>query len=459
MMLFIALLLGVTEPAGVDLLFPSEEKPARLRVSVTVGGDSPEKAWGDFLDRLFTTYDRDRNGLLEPVEAQRVFALPLPDGEQVKLDFAQLDRNQDGQATPEEFRTFYDRAGFRPVVAVVRPPTQAQQQLSAALFRSLDRDGDANLAKAELRQATALLMRLDADENEFLEPAEFFALTPATADKAPQTPVRVASLPGNPEATLHLVLASEVTPRRLVTASPRFAAREDGRRVEVPGGQLQLAERPGVGGNRFRTAKAFYLAQFTAALGGQDSWSQAKLNADPSLQAIAAMFTAADSNGDAELTFAELRAFLDLIEQGINCQVVVTLEDRGANLFDRLDRNLDGRLSYVELRRAADLTPLEADQLPRQYRGRAALGIVGNRFGPVLIPASPARVRRPQPALKGPRWLQAMDRNGDGALSALEFRGSPARFHQFDRNGDGRIDAAEAKVATQKAHPDEPLPR
>ena len=56
-------------------------------------------------------------------------------------------------------------------------------------------------------------------------------------------------------------------------------------------------------------------------------------------------------------------------------------------------------------------------------------------------------MHNPLPARRGPRWFQAMDRNGDGYLSPREFLGSPARFRELDADGDGRISVAEAERA------------
>jgi Ca2+-binding EF-hand superfamily protein len=42
------------------------------------------------------------------------------------------------------------------------------------------------------------------------------------------------------------------------------------------------------------------------------------------------------------------------------------------------------------------------------------------------------------------RFIQRLDQNQDGLVSADEFRGPAERFERLDRNSDGSIDAAEA---------------
>src|SRR5262249_43538435 len=143
-------------------------------------------------------------------------------------------------------------------------------------------------------------------------------------------------------------------------------------------------------------------------------------------------------DADGKLTFAELENFLGLIGQGVGCQTVVTVADRGRNLFDLLDADRDGRLDLRELNAAVRLLAGAAgqgritvarDQIPRQFRLTVGLGVSATSFGPVLLAG---QVKRPAPApvavARGPRWFRAMDRNGDGYLFPQEFLGSPELF-------------------------------
>ncbi|MFO0877607.1 MAG: hypothetical protein U0840_09640 [Gemmataceae bacterium] len=91
-------------------------------------------------------------------------------------------------------------------------------------------------------------------------------------------------------------------------------------------------------------------------------------------------------------------------------------------------------------KRHDDYAKFDLADPPVVYRGSFAES--------VPLPTSKPRVARLQaPAPVGPAWFRAMDRNGDGFVSADEFRGPPGRFAQLDQNADGRISAAEADKA------------
>jgi hypothetical protein len=94
--------------------------------------------------------------------------------------------------------------------------------------------------------------------------------------------------------------------------------------------------------------------------------------------------------------------------------------------------------------------PLERDALPASYRLDVSRGPVAESFGPVPFGSA----AKPRPAAnapaRGPRWFQAMDKNGDGYISRQEFVGSPAAFAKLDTDGDGRISVEEAERADRK---------
>ena len=173
---------------------------------------------------------------------------------------------------------------------------------------------------------------------------------------------------------------------------------------------------------------------------------------DPTAQVLAGLFDSADCDGNGQLTRVELEAFFDLIEAGVSCRIIVLATDRGRNLFDLIDTNGDGRLDLGELNSAAKVLPEvlavknKKNEVPASYRLSAGRGTVGESFGPVPL----GTVAKPKPAAKdmakGPRWFQAMDKNGDGFVSAAEFIGPPELFAKFDRNGDGRISSDEAEA-------------
>jgi Ca2+-binding EF-hand superfamily protein len=448
--LFAALAAEPVPAADTDLLFPAGEKPVRLRLEVTDGGKEPEAAWAAFLGKLFAHFDRDGDGFLSPAEAKRVFPLPLPGGREVAMDFAALDTNRDGKGSPKEFLAFYRERGFTPVVIVVQPAPAESLALGAALFRHLDRDGDGKLSAAELRQAPALLKRLDDDEDEVLTAAE---LLNTVRNSTPPQPTGLKRAPTENRAldpTLRLAFGGKPA---LVGGSGTIRLSADGSRLQVPNGVCVVTAVKDDPTTAFRAAKGFYLAQFKAAAGDKPA-AKSVFEDDPTAQVLTGLFDAADRDGDGKLTRAELEAFFDLIELGIACRVIVTATDRGRNLFDLFDANGDGRLDLDELTHAgrnlpgelARDKPLEHGAVPASYSLTASRGPVGDSFGPVPFGAAPKPKPPTLPVGRGPAWFRAMDKNGDGFVSAREFIGSPELFAKLDTNGDGRISVEEAEA-------------
>jgi len=437
--------------ADTDLVFPNGDKPVRLRLEVTDGNKHSEAAWTTFLDRLLAHFDRDGNGALSEAEAQRVFPLPLTNGDTVAPHFATMDADRNGSVTPAEFRAFYRARGFTPVAVVVRTAPAEAFALSEALFRHLDRNNDGKLSAGELRQAAGLLKRLDDDEDEVLTAKELLG---GDVGASLAKPAGVKSVPVGiniPDATLQLALAGKAA---LATEGRAFRLFADGTRLQVPGGACPLTvskDDPAAG---LRAAKGFYLAQFKAAAGDKPA-TKAMFEDDPTAQVLAGLFDTADRNGDGKLTLAELEAFFDLIELGVGCRVIVTVHDRGRTLFDLFDTNSDGRLDLGELLQAGrtlpdELTrdrPLERADVPASYRLVMGRGPVGDSFGPVPFGSATNPKLPAPPAPRGPAWFRAMDKNGDGFVSVREFVGPPGLFAKLDSDRDGRISVEEAEAA------------
>ncbi|MBP3957580.1 EF-hand domain-containing protein [Gemmata sp. G18] len=442
---------GSAFTADPDLVFPGSEKSAHLRLEIAADATAPEAAWAAFLDKLFAHFDRDNDGKLSAPEANRVFPLPLPGGHAVAMNFAALDKAQSGRVTPVEFRAFYRDRGFTPVTIVNQFAPAETLALSEALFRHLDRDNDGQLSAAELRRAAGLLKRLDENEDEVLTAAELLGENRAAFQSDPAGLKLAAPEKTAPNATLRLALSGKPA---LAGVSEAFELSADGTRLRVPGGVCVVRITKADPTTAFRAAKSFYLAQFKATTGDKPARKQV-FDDDPTAQVLAGLFDSADRDGDGKLTRAELEALFDLIELGIACRVLVTATDRGRNLFDLFDTNGDGRLDLDELIRAGRNVPgalardksLERSAVPASYQLTVSRGPLGDSFGPVPFGAAP----KPKPLLpraaRGPAWFRAMDKNGDGYVSAREFIGAPDLFTKLDTNGDGRISTEEAESA------------
>ncbi len=437
-----------------SLLLPANNKTLRLQLTIRADGQSPEAAHEAFLDRLFDFFDRDGDGALSPAEAGRLFPLPGPDGRGIAMDFAKLDANHDGMGSRTEFKAFYRHAGFTPVVAVFAPAGADMARANLALFNRLDRNGDGRLSRGKLEKAASVLRAFDANEDETIEIAELLVDPQLKSDSTKAAPpltwstataketadgVLIVDLGKAPKADLHEIADKAFT--------------KEGDQIRFRGGALNVNVSSVDHSSRLRASRDFYLAPFQAAAAGKAFLDKKAIDANAELAYLAPLVQYADRDGDGLLSLEELRNFLDLIEAGVRSQIAVRIVDEEASLFAMIDENRDGKLDRRELSRAVRLLPtgketLERVDIPRRVSIEIEAGAPGKAFGPVMLAGKPkASAANSTAARPGPKWFQAMDRNGDGFLSPSEFLGPPEVFAALDADGDGFISVAEAERA------------
>jgi Ca2+-binding EF-hand superfamily protein len=444
---------------AVDLVLPN--KTGVVRLQPLLKGQKVDAAWHAFLADWFEYFDRDSSGWLSLEETARIFGIPTAAGE-VTFDFKRCDANNDGQVTLQELKQFYLNAGFRPVQAVVEPPSLLDLQVADAIFRHLTPDKSGVLAKEKLHSPERLLSRLDENEDEVLTMAEVLSLG---IDKAVKPTARseIQCIPAtkqNPLATLALTPFNTNQPllqiddggKRLV----RLLAANGSQEQRLCCGNVVLAFTPTAdfSARAVATSRAFVLAQFHNAAGSQAALDKNKVANDPALQLLADIFPHADRDGDCKLSLKELERFLSLLEKGATCVHMITVSDQGRNLFCHLDTSGNGSLDLRELKAASAVLTTLADQkqwqpndIPLFARVAVGRGTMGAAFGPLpLIPASAKSqvAAKAGAANKAPAWFLAMDTNGDGYVSRAEFLGPMDLFQLLDSDGDGLISIAEA---------------
>jgi Ca2+-binding EF-hand superfamily protein len=449
----------------VDLVLPGGKQ--RLRLELHVEGPAPAATWEAFLDRWFDYFDRDGDGTLSRAEAGRIFALPLPGGKSAAFDFGHADTNGDGKITRAEMRAYYTRASFTPVLTVVRPATLEDVRVAEALFRHLGPDRGGLLSAEKLKRASDLLTKLDENEDEVLTVAEVLSLGVDASRKSPTAgdcKWAAADKQLSPPV-LSFVCGGVKDPASRIKSVPKaieiIAGTKDAAAPRLRHGDVVLAISSSGADPAWAVSlsRQFVLAQFKSAAGSKQWLEKRHVEDDASLQIVAALFDDADRNGDGKLTLDELEKFLALVEQGVGCCLLITLQERGRNLFALWDADGDGRLDLHELRAAAGMLPAKkaaegwsANDVPHFAQIIIQRGFAGAAFGPVpLVSASQSTPAAPVgKGARGPAWFRAMDRNGDGFVSASEFLGPPELFRQLDLNGDGLISAEEAMRAGAK---------
>jgi Ca2+-binding EF-hand superfamily protein len=491
--------------------------PQRLGLYTLVDGRAVDEAWNEAVSALFNLCDRNGDGFLDAAE-RAAFVEPVrrrgndvlaaidgrPEAQPLRLTFPQKDDRISRQAFLEAFRASSNGAiNFR-----VTPVRSESQQLSAALFRLLDQNGDSRLSIAELKAARERLAVLDVDEDEYISAEELLG-TAVGLNGGPRIvrpPMRQADRPADGNGDLVFLsgegmqavkqlLAARAGPRATSLKKTEFggegklfaALDQDGNGVlDTTELAAWLSQKPALElSYKFTSSESASMAlvpwagpqgrgaQFRFEPGEpsrSQEWGQTANRLREQLKELAkdtgvverkqvenqsallAFFEMADHNGDGKLEAAEIEAALKVLAPLTSCRVDYVFEDRGAGLFELLDRNNDGRLSPRELADAVDvLKPFAHDD------GSVGPGDLVRRFvvhpavepipiGVLLPPTRPVKdTGAPSPKL--PTWFTRMDRNGDGEVSLREFVGPLELFHKLDRNGDGLISPDEALAA------------
>jgi Ca2+-binding EF-hand superfamily protein len=440
----IALLLLAPAAAAepVTLVFPGE---VSVQFEIAVDGAPADRAWHDFLERLFRHFDRNGDGKLDAAEVGRMWALPLPGRKTLPMAFTPMDADKDGFVSLAELKHYCESGGFTPIVAILEPSTDDDARLAKLLLDELDMNRDGKLSAAEIARLPTLLDKYDRNDDERLRIGDLLSAAPRGVVRNPNEP---GIRPGKPEpkgATVRLGFGK--------SSGATIEAGKTGVALAADAEALHVLRGPaggwiaGVTAHRrmadMKRVREFLLTLFDANRGDRPHLSLVDIDDDLSLTALRSLFPFADRDRDGRLSHSELVEYLALMELGVAAQVWIVVRDHGRNPLPLLDSDGDGILDVREVRRAsALLAATGGGPLPRCF----AVEVASPRWsslGGVAIPTS--KVTRPQPKrVAGPAWFVAMDRNGDGYVSPREFLGPPELFRRLDTDGDGLLSPEEA---------------
>jgi len=287
--------------------------------------------------------------------------------------------------------------------------------LSAAAFAQYDGDGDGQLDFDELRQ--------------FLS---------------------------HPESTITITInLSNPTP---LTANSTSSELEEKLRISPDGsaninlGTTQLSIVKNLSAT-LGSAEQFLKPQFTAADADANGYLE-KSEADRAFL-YGATFENLDTDKNGKLFLDEVVAYFQLRYDAARSRIVLSINEQGRTLFEILDTDRDRRLSFRELKAAADKLALwdkDGDglladsEVPLQYRLVLAQGNLPALGGNVILDLN-NQTGIPSERTTGPVWFRKMDKNRDGEVSQREFLGETSLFEQLDRNQDQFLDLTEALSA------------
>ncbi|HTN75436.1 MAG TPA: EF-hand domain-containing protein, partial [Pirellulaceae bacterium] len=284
---------------------------------------------------------------------------------------------------------------FAHLAVMTLSPDANDKHWVTSVLQRLDRNHDGALEASEVNLQLATLKALDTNNDERLSAEELAAWRNQPADAICQLKLVTTTMPPTVEATLSGAATKLQSP---LAVQPGLQAT-----IRTDDGKLPAA---------IAHAKERFTEQFTSS----DTDKDQSLSADEQTKSKAnvwpAVLISADRNSDGNLARDEFEAWLALQAQLARGQLLLTVLDCQAGIFELLDANHDGALSILELRQAGPVVAasgavkdglFDAKRLPQQLLITASAG----------YPQSPLGVNK----RTGPAWFLAMDRNGDGSVS------------------------------------------
>ena len=189
-----------------DLFFFDDTRPIFVRLHIRIAGRPFQTSWNSYLDKLFEFLDANGDGVLAKNELahapspqqflqqlQGIVAVepdaapPFREVDTAPADIPSpyplpLRKGGEGRVrgvTRRELKSYYHRAGVGALQLQFGQRQAGEDVLSDVLFRLLDRDHDGKLSKQELAAAASALRPLDVDDDETITVAELLDQRPA----------------------------------------------------------------------------------------------------------------------------------------------------------------------------------------------------------------------------------------------------------------------------------------
>ena len=470
-----------------DLIFFAPDHPVVVRFQVRIGNSGITAFRQRYIDQLFGSLDRTRDGQLSRTEVTRVERL----GE-IAARFRTLTRTwkdfdtapADDSLSPDEFSRVVQGALGTPFE--ITPPSRSAMR-SDELFTRIDRDSDGLLIASEIFSGAERLRRLDLNDDETFsldelaplqyerfraEAQPFVALAtanhrqlvkrliahygrPISSDRGVTTttiptdrlglsPTQSGAIDRNHDGRLGrselLAYLQRPTPHETIDASlpdPRTGRthlavaghRGRPRLSRSWGGQAVQLRARNARSDRLLTTK-FYRLRFHVADANKNR--SIELKEFPQLMLPGASFSVIDSNGDGKLVIDELTEFVKNQTAVQQSRLLLGVSYHSRPLFQLLDADSDRRLSprefhegYPRLRQAD--TTRDGRISRTELSGDFVLTLEVARAA--LFSQEAMMMPNPQPTVNRPRQL--------------DNRTGPDWFRKMDRIGDGDVSSRE----------------
>jgi hypothetical protein len=370
-------------------------------------------------DVLVKLLDADKNGQLSEAEWNLAFDKLKP-----------LDRNGDELITSPELisQSIYPgHTGFNLLLPpkegtktqvspiVLLPQSFADTNWVSEILRRRDRDGNGTLLLSESGLTQEVFERLDQNKDGSLNATEIARWR--SLDPLETWNVEIGKWPDRLPTLSH---QNKVIPQiESQVAGTKILLRRDR-------GQLHAS---------LANARKRIQDQFSDA--NREGYIEAADVTKRSLYELQQLLAVADLNANKRLELSEVESWLQTQETLATAQVLISVCDHGRGLFELVDANHDGAISRSELEGAySHIKSSESILDGKPILPHHLMAVVSRGYPQNLL----GHVER-----NGPAWFVAMDRNGDGEISAAEFTGPTDLFKQLDQDQNGRLSMQEVE--------------